>query len=32
MKGREPPFIDEEEGALWKMISPLMEGTKPPSR
>jgi hypothetical protein len=32
-EGREPPFIGGEEGALWKMLSPHMEGTKlPPNR
>jgi hypothetical protein len=31
MRGREPPFIGGEEGALWKMLPPLIEGTKPTS-
>jgi hypothetical protein len=28
---REPPFIGGEKGVLWKMLPPLMEGTKPTS-
>jgi hypothetical protein len=30
-RGREPPFIGGEEGALWKMLPPHIEGTKPTS-
>jgi hypothetical protein len=31
MRGREPPFIARVEGGLWKMLPPLIEGTKPTS-
>jgi hypothetical protein len=31
MRGRGLPFIGGEEEALWKIHSPLMESSKPPS-
>ena len=32
MRRRRPPFIGGEEAVFWKMVHPLMEGTKPTSR
>ena len=29
MRRRRSPFIGGEEGVIWKMVHPLMEGTKP---